>query len=210
MIQDLTVSGFLEELSSGKPTPGGGGAAALGGAQGAALGEMVIHLTLGKKRYADVEKEMQELLIKLESLKKEFLRLADEDAAVFAPLAAAYGLPAGTEEEKRRKSEVLEKHLLAASLVPAAVMERALEALEIMDVLADKGSRLAVSDVGVGVQFLKSALLGAKMNVSINTKSMKQRERAGELNLRADQMAEAGKKRSDDIYAKVEAALKTE
>nr|WP_314463831.1 cyclodeaminase/cyclohydrolase family protein [uncultured Clostridium sp.] len=208
MIKDLTVSGFLEELSSKKPTPGGGGAAALGGAQGAALGEMVINLTLGKKKYADVEEEMQLLLVKLEEIKKEFLRLADEDARVFAPLAAAYGLPSGTEEEKKHKEEVLETHLLAASLVPKAVMEQALEAIAVMDILARKGSRLAVSDVGVGVSFLRSALLGAKMNVSINTKFMKRREMARQLDQEAETLAETGIRLSDEIYADVEAGLK--
>ncbi|PPK82444.1 formiminotetrahydrofolate cyclodeaminase [Lacrimispora xylanisolvens] len=208
MIKDLTVSAFLEELSSKRPTPGGGGAAALGGAQGVALGEMVINLTLGKKKYADVEEEMQLLLVKLEEMREEFLRLADEDAKVFAPLAAAYGLPSGTEEEKKHKEEVLETHLLAASLVPKAVMEQAVEAIKIMDILARKGSRLAVSDVGVGVSFLRSALLGAKMNVSINTKFMKRRETAQKLDQEAYMLAEMGWKLSDEIYANVEAALK--
>jgi len=208
MIKDLTVSTFLEELSSKKPTPGGGGAAALGGAQGVALGEMVINLTLGKKKYADVEEEMQLLLVRLEEIRTEFLRLADEDARVFAPLAAAYGLPSGTEEEKKHKEEVLETHLLAASLVPKAVMEQAVEAIKIMDILAHKGSRLAVSDVGVGVSFLRTALLGAKMNVSINTKFMKQRKTAEQLDLEASMLAETGRKLSDEIYANVEAALK--
>ncbi|MBE5988927.1 MAG: cyclodeaminase/cyclohydrolase family protein [Paenibacillaceae bacterium] len=208
MIKDLTVSTFLEELSSKKPTPGGGGAAALGGAQGVALGEMVINLTLGKKKYADVEEEMQLLLVRLEGIRAEFLRLADEDARVFAPLAAAYGLPSGTEEEKKHKEEVLETHLLAASLIPKTVMEQAVEAIKIMDILAHKGSRLAVSDVGVGVSFLRTALLGAKMNVSINTKFMKQRETARQLDQEASALAETGRKLSDEIYANVEAALK--
>lgn len=208
MIKDLTVSTFLEELSSKKPTPGGGGAAALGGAQGVALGEMVINLTLGKKKYADVEEEMQLLLVRLEEIRAEFLRLADEDARVFAPLAAAYGLPSGTEEEKKHKEEVLETHLLAASLVPKTVMEQAVEAIKIMNILAHKGSRLAVSDVGVGVSFLRTALLGAKMNVSINTKFMKQRETALQLDQEASVLAETGRKLSDEIYANVEAALK--
>lgn len=208
MIKDLTVSTFLEELSSKKPTPGGGGAAALGGAQGVALGEMVINLTLGKKKYADVEEEMQLLLVRLEEIRAEFLRLADEDARVFAPLAAVYGLPSGTEEEKKHKEEVLETHLLAASLIPKTVMEQAVEAIKIMDILAQKGSRLAVSDVGVGVSFLRTALLGAKMNVSINTKFMKQRETARQLDQEASALAETGRKLSDEIYANVEAALK--
>lgn len=210
MLQDLTVQTFFEELSSKKPTPGGGGAAALSGAAGAALGEMVINLTLGKKRYADVEEELQILLKKLEALKAEFVKLADEDARVFAPLAAAYSLPSDTEEEKQHKSQVLEGHLVEASLVPLAVMERAAEALDILALLEEKGSRMAVSDVGVGVQMMRAALLGAKMNVSINTKAMKLRKRAKELEARAQKLAADGIRRADDIYTKVEAALRAE
>ena len=208
MIQDLTVDIFLKELSSKSPTPGGGGAAGLGGAVGAALGEMVVNLTLGKKKYADVEEEMQSILEKLEILKTEFIRLADEDGIVFAPLAAAYGLPFATEEEKKYKEAVLEENLLKASLVPVSVMERAVEALGFMEILAEKGSRLAVSDVGVGVQFIRSALLGAKMNVSINTGLMKNREKAFSLNEQAEKLAREGTCRADAIYAAVEAALR--
>ncbi|MFT4106260.1 MAG: cyclodeaminase/cyclohydrolase family protein [Lacrimispora sp.] len=208
MTQDLTVYTFLKELSSKSPTPGGGGAAGLGGAVGAALGQMVVNLTLGKKKYADVEEEMQSVLEKLEVLKTEFIRLADEDGIVFAPLAAAYGLPSATEEEKKHKEAVLEENLLKASLVPVSVMERAVEALGLMEILAEKGSRLAVSDVGVGVQFIRSALLGAKMNVSINTGLMKNREKAVSLNEQAEKLAQEGTRQADAIYAAVEAALK--
>lgn len=208
MIKEMVTGDFLEELSSKKPTPGGGGAAALGGAAGAALGQMVINLTLGKKKYADVEEEMKALLEKLEVLKVEFLHLADEDARVFAPLAAAYGLPGTTDEEKKYKAEVLEGHLLTASLVPIHVMEDALKAIDIMDILADKGSRMAVSDVGVGVQFIRTALTGAVMNVWINTKSMKNREKADELNGYADEMMQKGTALADAVYRKVEEALR--
>lgn len=208
MIKEMVTEEFLEELSSKKPTPGGGGAAALGGAAGVSLGQMVINLTLGKKKYADVEEEMKELLEQLETLKAEFLHLADEDARVFAPLAAAYGLPGTTDEEKKRKAEVLEGHLLTASLVPLHVMEDAQKALVIMDILAEKGSRMAVSDVGVGVQFIRTALTGAVMNVWINTKSMKDREKAEELNRQADEMMRSGTAVADAVYQKVENALR--
>lgn len=208
MIKDMVVETFLNRLSSKSPTPGGGGAAALGGAQGAALGQMVINLTLGKKKYAAVEEEMKTLLGKLEALKTEFLCLADEDAKVFAPLAAAYGLPSGTEEEKAEKTRVLEGHLLTASMVPVHVMERALETLDIMEILAEKGSRMAVSDVGVGVQFVRTALTGAVMNVWINTKSMKNREKAEELNRYAAEMMGTGAAKADQVYRAVESALR--
>ena len=208
MIKEMVTEEFLAELSSKKPTPGGGGAAALGGAAGVSLGQMVINLTLGKKKYADVEEEMKELLEQLETLKAEFLHLADEDARVFAPLAAAYGLPGTTDEEKKRKAEVLEDDLLTPSLVPLHVMEDAQKALVIMDILAEKGSRMAVSDVGVGVQFIRTALTGAVMNVWINTKSMKDREKAEELNRQADEMMRSGTAAADAVYQKVENALR--
>ena len=172
------------------------------------MGQMVINLTLGKKKYADVEEEMKDLNGQLEALKAEFLHLADEDAQVFAPLAAAYSLPGTTDEEKAHKAAVLEGHLLTASLVPIQVMEAAGKALHIMDILADKGSRMAVSDVGVGVQFIRTALTGAVMNVWINTKSMKNREKAEELNRYADQMMQSGTAAADAVYQKVERALR--
>lgn len=210
MIQDFTVSSFLEELSSKKPTPGGGGAAGLAGAVGTALGEMVVNLTLGKKKYANVEEEMQSILMTLTQMREEFLRLADEDAVVFAPLAAAYSLPATTEEEKKKKEAILEDLLVSAALVPLSVMELCLKTLNLLEVLGEKGSRLAVSDVGVGVQMIRASILGAKMNVYINTKTMVQREKARELNARAQSVSEEGIRLADRIYTQVEAALKTE
>ncbi|WP_313071745.1 cyclodeaminase/cyclohydrolase family protein [Lacrimispora sp.] len=210
MIQDFTVSSFLEELSSKKPTPGGGGAAGLAGAVGTALGEMVVNLTLGKKKYADVEEEMQSILMTLTQMREEFLRLADEDAVVFAPLAAAYSLPATTEEEKKKKEAILEDLLVSAALVPLSVMELCLKTLDLLEFLGEKGSRLAVSDVGVGVQMIRASILGAKMNVYINTKTMVQREKARELNARAQSVSEEGIRLADTIYTQVEAALKTE
>ncbi len=103
---------------------------------------------------------------------------------------------------------MLEGHLLTASLVPLHVMEDAQKALVIMDILAEKGSRMAVSDVGVGVQFIRTALTGAVMNVWINTKSMKDREKAEELNRQADEMMRSGTAAADAVYQKVENALR--
>lgn len=198
-----TIDTFLEELSSKQPVPGGGGASALAGALGTALGQMVANLTVGKKRYAAVEEQMQAALAKMAVLQQEFTALADRDAEVFAPLAQCYSLPYNTEEEKAYKDQVMEERLLDASLAPLAIMEKALEMLELMDDLADKGSRLAVSDVGVGVQFIRTALLGAVMNVYINTKSMKNREKAQELNARAEHLIKVGTSQADAVYGKV-------
>lgn len=208
MIRENTLQGFLTVLSSKAPVPGGGGASAVGGAVGAALGQMVINLTVGKKRYADVEEEMRVLLDRMEELKGRLLDLADQDAEVFAPLAAAYSLPSQTEEEKAQKEQVMEERLLAASQVPLEIMETSFQALDILGVLAEKGSRMAVSDVGVGVSLIRAALLGAVMNVYINTKSMKNREKADELNGQADRLITEGTKKADRIYEDVLRALR--
>lgn len=203
MVEQKTIEGFLEVLSSKEPVPGGGGASALAGALGNALGQMVANLTIGKKKYADVEAEIKELLGRMQKLQDSFVTLADRDAQVFAPLAQCYSLPSLTEEEKAYKEKVMEERLLDASFVPFEIMEHAVAMLGILEILGDKGSRLAVSDVGVGVQFIRASLLGAVMNVYINTKSMKNREKAEELNARAGQLIEEGTAWADRIYAKV-------
>ena len=203
MVESMTIQEFLDVLSSKEPVPGGGGASALAGALGNALGQMVANLTIGKKKYALVEDEIKELSERMKGIQGQFSALADQDAKVFAPLAKCYSLPSGTEEEKAYKAEVMEARLLDASLVPMEIMEKASEMLEIMDILADKGSRMAVSDVGVGVQFIRTALLGAVMNVYINTKSMKNREKAEEMNEKAERLIKEGTEAADRIYQKV-------
>ena len=198
MTEEKKISEYLEVLSSKAPVPGGGGASALAGALGNALGQMVVNLTVGKKKYAEVEEEMQKYLTDLKNMQQEFLHFSDRDAEVFAPLAECYRLPSATLEEKEHKD---------ASMVPVEIMEKSLELLEILDVLADKGSRMAVSDVGVAVQFTRTALLGAVMNVYINTKSMKNREKAEEINQKAKRMIKIGTSQADEIYEKVLAQL---
>lgn len=207
MIKEQVIQDFLDVLSSKEPVPGGGGASALCGAVGNALGQMVANLTVGKKKYAEVEPEVKEHLEKMVKLQAEFTTLADDDAKVFAPLAKAYSLPSETEEQKAYKAEVMETNLLAASAVPLQIMEKSMQMLTILDRLADIGSRMAVSDVGVAVQSTRAALLGAAMNVYINTKSMKDRNKAEELNNSANKMIVEGSRQADRIYDKVLKAL---
>ncbi len=199
---------YLEKLSSKAPVPGGGGASAIGGAIGNGLGQMVANLTIGKKKYAQWEPEIIRLLDRMGELQARFMELAEEDERVFAPLAAAYRLPSGTEEEKAYKEQVMEGCLHGASLVPLEVMATGMEMLEILEVLEQKGSVMAVSDVGVAVQFIRAAITGAAMNVFINTKSMADRERAEELNRRAEELIRKGTETADGIYSRVMERLK--
>lgn len=203
MIEKQLVGEWTDALASKAPTPGGGGASALAGALGAALGQMAANLTIGKKRYADVEEEMQQSLFALNILQLELMALADKDAAVFAPLAAAYGLPSGTEEEKAKKEQVMEENLLAASLVPMKMMEKVSAVLDVLGLLEEKGSSMVVSDVGVGAQLARAALNGAVMNIYINTKSMKNRKQADELNEQAEKLLKEKTAQADEIYGRV-------
>ena len=117
MLEKKTVE-FIDELSSASPVPGGGGACAAVGALAAALGMMVANLTVGKKRYADVEDEMQECLSRLKELRDRLITLTDQDAEAFEPLSRAYGLPRETEEDRIRRERVMESALYEASIVP--------------------------------------------------------------------------------------------
>ena len=198
-----TCTEFVEVLSSKAPVPGGGGASALVGAVGTALGNMV-----GKKKYADVEEEMWELKKKCDQLQKDFLHLIERDAEVFEPLSKAYGMPRETEEEKAEKARVMEAALKEACSVPMEIMEKCCEAIELIVEFGAKGSRLAISDAGVGAAFCKAALKGASLNVYINTKSMTDRAYAEELNKKADAMLEKYTKIADETFDSVLGRLK--
>ena len=208
MLLEQKTTDFLEQLSSSAPIPGGGGASAAVGAFASALGLMVTNLTIGKKKYADVEEEILEIREKLEQKKQDLVRMVDEDAEAFEPLAKAYRMPKETEEEKAEKARVMEIVLKDACSVPMEIMEKCCEAIEIIVEFAAKGSTLAISDAGVGAAFCKAALQGASLNVYINTKSMADREYAEELNRKADAMLEKYTKIADDTFNSVLGRLK--
>ena len=179
---------FLKTLSSSAPVPGGGGASAYVAAVGMSLGSMVANLTTGKKKYAEYQEEIEQIIEKAGKLTDELADYMQKDAVAFEPLSKAYGLPKDTEEEKAHREEVLEKCLVAASETPLELMEKILESMKILERLSVIGSTLAISDVGVGIQMAKAALNGASLNVFINTKLMKNMVVADDMNMRADEM----------------------
>ena len=185
---------YLEVLASKAPTPGGGSAAAVYGAVGTALGEMVGNLTTGKKKFAIYEEEIQKILIRLQEARMDFIRLEKADEQAFEPLSEVYRMKAETKEER------MEECLKAAAQVPMEVMERAVSVMDDIEFLALNGSRLAVSDAGVGIQGIRSALLGAVMSVYINTKMMKDREYAEAVNQQAELLIKKGTEQADRIY----------
>ena len=207
-MKEWTIEQFVSELASKAPVPGGGGAAALGGAVGSALGGMVGNLTVGKKKYADVEERVLQVLSEADRLQQELLYLMEEDSRAFEPLSRAYGMQKATEAERAAKEQVMEVALRDASLVPLQIMETAGQMLDLLEELAQIGSRLAISDVGVGVQFCRSAVLGASMNIFINTKMMKDRKLAEQLNEKAEQLIAEKSVQADRIFEEVKAVLK--
>ena len=164
---------FLDKLSSKSPEPGGGSAAALVGAEAAALVGMVCYLTLGKEKYADVEAEMQDLRDKSEAARADMQRLLQEDTEAFAAASAAYKLPKDTDEQKNVRAVAIQAGLKKATEVPFAIGEKALEIARLSLVAAEKGNKGAVSDAGVAVLFAEAALQAAALNVRINLVSIK-------------------------------------
>lgn len=194
---------FLAELAGKAPTPGGGGASALVGAAGVALGNMVGSLTTGKKKYAAVEAGIQALNARAETLRGELEALVQADAEAFAPLAAAYGLPKDTPEQAAHKAAVLEKALDAACAVPLQIMEKCAEGITLAEEYAAKGSVLAVSDAGCAAALCKAALQAASLNVFINTKLMADRSRADVLDAKADNLLNEFVPRADAVFESV-------
>ena len=200
-----SIEHFISELASKAPTPGGGGASAVVGAIGTALGNMVGSLTVGKKRYADVEDDIIALKADADTLQADFLALAAKDAEVFEPLSRAYGLPKDTDAEKAHKAQVMEAALRAACGVPLEIMQKCAEAIRLLEQFAEKGSAIAISDAGVGAACCLAALKGASLNVYINTKAMTDRAYAAEANKKAAALLAEYTKRAEAVYRSVEA-----
>ena len=192
---------FVTVLASDAPAPGGGGAAALVGAIGTALGNMVGSLTVGKKKYAEVEAEIIELKAKCDALQTELLNQVEADEVNFLPLAKAYGIP----KDDPNRDKIMEEATIIAWSTPMKIMELCCEAIDCIAVFAAKGSRLAVSDAGCGAVCCKAALQSASLNVFINTKSLKNREVAEEMNAKAFAMLDKYCAMADEIFAGVRA-----
>lgn len=194
--QDKNLVEFTTELASKAAVPGGGGASALVGAVGVSLGNMVGALTVGKKKYADVEEDIKVLMEQAEVLRVKLLDLIEADAACFAPLAKAYGIP----KEDPNRDAIMEDALKTACSVPMDIVRTVCEAISLMEDFAKKGSALAVSDAGCGAVCCKAALQGASLNVFINTKSMKDRETAEALEKEAQDLLDKFCPIADEIF----------
>ena len=199
--------GFVDETFSKAPVPGGGGVAALAGALGTALGGMVCNLTTGKKKYAQYEEDIHRIMNEAAALKNRLLELIDEDAQNFFPLSKAYGLPKNTEEEKKIKEETLQKCLKVAIQGPVDIMKVCHDAIKLQEELVDKGSMLAISDVGCGVLLLKGAMQSGWLNVVVNLNSITDEKYVADLRAELVPLMDEGCRICDEVYEKVLAKL---
>lgn len=194
-----SVTEFTEALASKAAVPGGGGASALVGAIGIALGDMVGELTVGKKKYADVEEDVKALMARAQELRVNLLSCVNKDAEAFEPLSRAYGIP----KDDPTRDEVMEKCLRDAAAAPLEILDLCCEAIDLQKEFAAKGSVLAVSDAATGVVFCWSAMYGAAVNVKVNTKSMKDRAYAEKINAHVDAQMAKYRSLAEKVYQDV-------
>ena len=196
MFENTKINEFTELLASPSSVPGGGGASALVGAIGIALGDMVGELTVGKKKYADVEEDIRALMVRAQDLRVKLLECVEKDAVAFEPLSKAYGIP----KDEPGRDETLEKCLRDAAAVPLEIFNLACEALEIMAEFGKKGSRLMISDAATGAEMLRGALKGAAVNVRVNTRLMKDREYAESIDREVEEKLQKYSSYADEIF----------
>jgi formiminotetrahydrofolate cyclodeaminase len=207
MLSEKPVSTFLDELASSAPAPGGGSAAALGAAIGAALVSMVANLTVGKKKYADVQNDIQRILAQSEELRHKCLELLERDVAAYTEVSKAYKMPRDTEEQKEARTAAVQKALKGATAVPMELAGACVEILNLCPESSEKGNVRAVSDVGVGALMAEAALRAAALNVLINLGSIKDEDFVQEGQRRLDALLDGKARLKEEILKEVEAKL---
>lgn len=188
---DMTVAGFIDELASDSPAPGGGSVSALNGAIAAALTSMVGNLTIGKKKYADVEEEMREIVSRVSEIQKELLEAVDKDSDAFNVVFAAFKWPKETEEEKKARSAEIQRGTKIAADVPMRVAEKAAELMPLIEKVIMEGNQNSITDACCAMMACRYAVIGALLNVRINLGSIKDETFVKE---HADRAAELEKK----------------
>jgi formiminotetrahydrofolate cyclodeaminase len=201
-LRKQSIEFFLDELSSNKLVPGGGSAASLVAAIGIALGSMVGHLALSKKRYQSIIPEIESVIVKSEKLKRELQYLIEKDAESCESLLKAFKMP------KTEREHVMDAALEEACTIPLEIMKKTIEAINLHEQLLELGITTAISDIGVGVSFCKAALEGASLSILINTKLMKNDGMKATLNEETDGLLQTGMEKANALFHEVAGTLK--
>lgn len=203
-LTDRSVRAFGEELAAKVSVPGGGGAAAIVGAYAAALCSMAGNFTVGKKKYAQYEDDLHRMLEEAGDIQKKLMDLVQEDADAFEPLSKAYSIP----KDDPDRAEVLEKATRCAAEPPLKMMREICRSIALLEEMLVKGSVIMVSDVGCGALLAGAALESAALNVFVNTKSLRDREAAREIDAQADAMLSEYGPKAQEVASKVMGKLR--
>jgi len=207
MLTDKPVATFLDELASSAPAPGGGSAAALAAAIGAALVSMVANLTLGKKDYVNVQDDIQRILARSESLRHKCQGLLEQDVAAYTEVSKVYKMPRDTDEQKAARSAAMQKALKNATAVPMELAEVCVQVLELCPEATEKGNVRAVSDAGVAALMAEAALRAAALNVLINLGSIKDEAFVRKERAHLDSLLAGKAQMKEQVMRDVEAKL---
>ncbi len=207
MIKDMTIQVFLDELAGKASTPGGGAAAAISGAMGAALISMVANFTIGKKGYEDVEAESKDILDKSEKLRAELTEAINDDVRVFNRVMGSYGMPKETDEEKVARSAEIQAALKEATDVPLECAKLCLEVINLSQPIADKGNNNVISDAGVAVLAAYAGLRSAALNVYINIGGIKDEEFVANRRQQLETLLDGMDTLKEEIYELVKSKL---
>lgn len=203
-LTELSCREFADALAAKRSVPGGGGAAALAGALGTALCSMVGNFTVGKKKYAAVEDDVKRMMAEAEEIRRCLVGLIDADAAAFEPLSRAYSIP----KTDPTRAQVLEVATKTACSAPAEMVRQCARAVELLEEMGEKGSRMLLSDVGCGAALCSAALKSASLNVYVNTKALADRAYAERLEAEVDGLLAAYVPRADALAARVEGRIR--
>ncbi len=207
MFAEKPLNDFLTDVSSSSPTPGGGSVAALAGSLGAALTAMVSRLTIGKKKYADVQQHMEGIMTSADNLRNKLVELVERDSEAFNKVMQAFSLPKETDDEKSRRSSAIQEATKTASLAPLEVMELTATGIDMTAIVAEKGNVNSISDAGVGALLFHAACVGAALNVRINLATLQDKAFVDQTSARVTQIEQHVEQRAKEIMAKVNQAL---
>ncbi len=202
-----TVQDYCKRLASNEPTPGGGSGAAVAGVLAAASAAMAANFTVGKKKFADVQADIERILEVLNTQQQKLLELADADAEAYSKVGAAYGMPRDTDAEKEARQQAIQEALMAAAEVPMGVTQACAAVIAVLPELADKCNPNLISDVGVGAELGLAALRAAQLNVEVNLALIKDEDYNSQKHHRLSQLATEATEAAEEAVKKAKEAI---
>lgn len=206
-MKELQVQEFINRLASDEPTPGGGAAAAIAAGMGVGAIIMAMKFSTNKKMTEQENEHLLATITKYEASKEHFIELIDRDAIDFGPLSEAYKMPRGTEEEKALRQEKVEEGLVIASQPPIELLDEAVEIIESVETIIPLVKKVIISDVGVGLQLLRSAIMASSLNLYINGGQMTDKAKKNDYFAKADRIVASSTVKIDELYAQVKEVL---